>query len=543
MDISSPAIVDDEVNTSPDGNGTDEILSPSSLSRESKRSTQLEKQKSAQATASATLSKLDIEMSQTSIVSDTDDTASNNHTELISKKKPNKRKGTKKQRCFRLKFFFPNSHSHHQKAKVKVKQSKEIGKINEIDVVISSPEKSPYSGSSCTSITHHDDQNIEIQLAEKKIAESIFVNSPINEERKEEEKKELNAPVQPQQEGIFQKLSECLDTMPEVMKSSITTKSKAEIQKEKKLDDFGKKCSVNQNSNLNPSHKNNAAAASSSPQKVKKGGWFPLEGSNFEVRKGPNYAKKKQKESSAESLYESVHCSAFRSDKRASLNDILSIPNDAAFPGGKIPKLDDETIPHLIIIQYQIPSEQPSILKSTIDGPGAQVALYFVPSKRLCDESNALMKNKNDKNVSGAVKLFREWCAKCEDSKAWRSRFKSIARVRQVNGESGSFLKRFNGQPMLVKESSSVRKGVTKEGIRFIEYNVNMHKWAYVAKKGIVALLPQVMGMTIDFGFTIEARDDSEMPENILASITLDGMDPTEMIKLPEDLHVGCRNR
>ena len=53
------------------------------------------------------------------------------------------------------------------------------------------------------------------------------------------------------------------------------------------------------------------------------------------------------------------------------------------------------------------------------------------------------------------------------------NKVKCIAKVRQENADSGSFLKRFNGKPMLIKESSSVKKGVTEEGIRFLEYNVN----------------------------------------------------------------------
>ncbi len=68
----------------------------------------------------------------------------------------------------------------------------------------------------------------------------------------------------------------------------------------------------------------------------------------------------------------------------------------------------------------------------------------------------------------------------------------------------------------------------------------SVHKWAYVPKKGIVSLVPQVMKMTIDLGFAIEAREEGEMPENILASITLDKINPTDLIDLPQDLYVEC---
>ena len=69
-------------------------------------------------------------------------------------------------------------------------------------------------------------------------------------------------------------------------------------------------------------------------------------------------------------------------------------------------------------------------------------------------------------------------------------------------------------------------------------FSFAVHKWAYVPKKGVVSLIPAIMKMTIDIGFTIEAREDSEMPEVILASITMDKIKPTEVVDLPPDLHV-----
>jgi hypothetical protein len=51
------------------------------------------------------------------------------------------------------------------------------------------------------------------------------------------------------------------------------------------------------------------------------------------------------------------------------------------------------------------------------------------------------------------------------------------------------------------------------------------------------------MEMKIDLGFTIEARENAEMPENILASITLEKVNPTEVIQLPTDLHIDCKHK
>mmetsp|Transcript_7946 Transcript_7946/g.11996 ORF Transcript_7946/g.11996 Transcript_7946/m.11996 type:complete len:641 (+) Transcript_7946:309-2231(+) len=311
---------------------------------------------------------------------------------------------------------------------------------------------------------------------------------------------------------------------------------------DKKRREFASKCSVKRNSQLCVTNdENDNGKESSKTGATPSAGWCPLPGSHFLVRKGPNYTRNKKKAPSGPSLYEPVHVHAFRCERRTSLLDTLPIPSvSQLFRGEKLPQIDDERIPHLVIIQYQIPSEQPSMVNNTNDGKGGQLIFYFVASENFCKQSNALLKNchDDDDEVSGAVKLFTQWCSHCEESKAWRSRFKTIAKVRQENADSGSFLRRFNGKPMLVKESSSVQRGTTEEGMRFLEYTVNMHKWAFVPKKGIVSLVPQVLKMTIDLGFTIEAREDRELPEVILASITMDKIKPNELVHLPSELHV-----
>jgi hypothetical protein len=384
------------------------------------------------------------------------------------------------------------------------------------------------SASTCTNTSQMEDQNIEIQIKEQGTeSKDIMINIESANQSTITNTLTSGAECKKGQSFIKKNTAEIMGP-----KSHKTTM-------EKRRYEFGQKCSVKRNSALNAS-----TSANAKNDEPVTSGWYPLNGNNFSVRKGPHYSKTKEKAPSAASLYESIHCICFRSQRRVSLNDTLPIRNINVFPNGRIPRLDDERVPHLLIIQYQIPSVQPSMMKSTDDGLGGQTSFYFVPSEKFCNESNALYNNEKnaDVNVSGAVKLFTEWCARCEDSKEWRSRFKSIARVRQ-EGESGNFLKRFNGKPMLVKESSSVKRGVTEDGIRYLEYNVNMHKWAYVAKKGIVSLIPQAMEMKIDLGFTIEARENAEMPENILASITLEKVNPTEVIQLPTDLHIDCKHK
>lgn len=62
-----------------------------------------------------------------------------------------------------------------------------------------------------------------------------------------------------------------------------------------------------------------------------------------------------------------------------------------------------------------------------------------------------------------------------------------------------------------------------------------VHAWSYIAKKGLVSVIPRIHDMKIDYGFTIEAYDDDEMPECILGSACVKYLDPLSLPQLGPD--------
>lgn len=59
----------------------------------------------------------------------------------------------------------------------------------------------------------------------------------------------------------------------------------------------------------------------------------------------------------------------------------------------------------------------------------------------------------------------------------------------------------------------SSKTGNVVRGPNYIEMDINVHSFAMMAKKGINTLMPFFKDMYINIGFTIEGRDDSELPE------------------------------
>jgi len=72
---------------------------------------------------------------------------------------------------------------------------------------------------------------------------------------------------------------------------------------------------------------------------------------------------------------------------------------------------------------------------------------------------------------------------------------------------------------------------VTKSGsftrhTNYIEFSININKWAYLARKGLYTLTPSFPDFILNLGFTIEARKDEEMPEVLLCGCRILNLDP-----------------
>ena len=69
------------------------------------------------------------------------------------------------------------------------------------------------------------------------------------------------------------------------------------------------------------------------------------------------------------------------------------------------------------------------------------------------------------------------------------------------------FIQGYNGKPALVTKS-----GTFTRHENYIEFTINVNMWAFIAKKGLYALVPTFPDFIFNVGFTIEARKDEEMP-------------------------------
>ena len=241
--------------------------------------------------------------------------------------------------------------------------------------------------------------------------------------------------------------------------------------------------------------------------------WAECSASTFSTRIGPNYAKNKQKAPSLGSLMELVGVDLVRTPSR-----IDDIGSKVTLPDAFTAVTSEEPgVPPLFIINCQVPSEFPTSLFTEItDGPGWSIVYYFrlTPSTRdsIADLSNA----------PPAVKLFAKYCREAPEGEhdpksKWRGRFKAMFRVENMESFGlPSFISSYNGKPVLIRTTGSLRRGD-----KYIEMDINLHRFSSVAKQGLQVLIPYFERMNVTAGFTIESTEDDEMPETLFGTATV----------------------
>ncbi|KAL7547105.1 hypothetical protein ACHAWF_010422 [Thalassiosira exigua] len=232
--------------------------------------------------------------------------------------------------------------------------------------------------------------------------------------------------------------------------------------------------------------------------------WTPVDGTEFKVRKGPNYPKNGGKEGSLESLYEVYCVRYYRSGKRTAggASRIMPLPEMGEFSspgddrtggtveamngkeaaaangeaGGNVsgsnsgnsrhPELKGTAVPDVLVVHFMLPYEPPNVFKQKDDGPGGECVYYLRPSKRFLDEMAGR------KEATPAANLYKRWCETCQHDFAMRSRFKCMALVRDIDKHNFGLLKNYNGKPVLITESGRAQGGYYGD-VRYLEMTAN----------------------------------------------------------------------
>jgi len=242
--------------------------------------------------------------------------------------------------------------------------------------------------------------------------------------------------------------------------------------------------------------------------------WCLIEGSGFNVRSLPNYPKNKLKASSQDSLFDLHAIDIF-----ATPNKIDHILQHVQLPNSE--KADeaenkDNKIPDWLVVNVQIPSYAPNnpIWGATKeDGEGYSLVVYFLIQPAVKEE----LQNPSDKS-SNAIRLLRQFFeSKDEGFDDYKRRFKAIPRLAnpdEVNlGMSlRPLVSTYNGKPFM----TGPRCHSFHRGPNYLEVDVDVHRFCFLARKAVNGLIDMLPTMVIDLAFVVEGTTDEELPEQVL---------------------------
>lgn len=234
--------------------------------------------------------------------------------------------------------------------------------------------------------------------------------------------------------------------------------------------------------------------------------WSRIDSSEFNVRM-PNYSKLKKKGPSPPALYEPFAVDIFSTHERLDhATRKFSLPDDLV-------KVDTHHngVPPIMVIQIQIPVEEPSYMNPVEDGPGWSIMMYF----KITDKT--LSELKDIDTASPAVKLWARWCSQAIEKDELRKRFKFIASCSNLI-ELGvpQRIADYNAKPLLIRRTGTLYRG---ENNSYMEFDMHIHKFDTTAKKAIHYMTSMAGEMFMQIAFVIEGRQEDELPEAVFGAI------------------------
>ena len=239
--------------------------------------------------------------------------------------------------------------------------------------------------------------------------------------------------------------------------------------------------------------------------------WSGVEWENIQLRVGPDYRKHRLKRPTTQPLLDCVGVDVFRVDQKITTNLSSSLERHAEYLPREVIAAarggDPTALPSFFVVSVAMPGysgPQP-------DGPGLKILFYLTTPPSLsarADPAAVLLREFLDGAASGHMKRG------CK----FYDRFKVIGRVLQMDGQPGlllrSMLSKFNGTPMLWRFFGIWGNCGRAGGVAYV--NLDFCTGGRLKNTAFAQGLPAFKWAIFDMSWTIESRDNSEMPEVLL---------------------------
>ncbi len=256
--------------------------------------------------------------------------------------------------------------------------------------------------------------------------------------------------------------------------------------------------------------------------------WAAPDPTTFLIR-SKGYMKDKIKVPALCSLYTLVECDNFSFDTKVdhiAEHVELPVPSEEALEASKRLQL-----PPLLIVHLQMPMYSPSLFGPN-NGDTCSL-IYYSELNGACEAPEYAL--------DMARRLIQDGVE--EDGQRTRDRLKLLPRIVNVDewGELAplsntelKLVKNYNGKPLLMRPQQRFFTG--QEG-QYFEIDVDIHNYAYIARRAFYGYVPRLGPAVFENGFVIQGNNENELPEILLMCARVFRIDFTKTKKLEQNAH------
>ncbi|TMW92197.1 hypothetical protein EJD97_013367, partial [Solanum chilense] len=242
--------------------------------------------------------------------------------------------------------------------------------------------------------------------------------------------------------------------------------------------------------------------------------WSSVEPNTFKIR-GKNFFRDKKKDFA-------LNCAAFYPFGADVFLSPRKIDHIARFV--ELPAIDSSSeVPSILVVNLQIPLYPPAIFQNEYDGEGMNFVLYFKLSENYSTEMPVQFQENLQRLIHDEIEKIKGFPR--DTNAPFRERLKFLGRVvntedLQLSAAEKKLLNAYNEKPVLSRPQHEFYLGEN-----YFEIDLDIHRFNYLARKGVESFKDRLKNCVLDFGLTIQGNKADDLPENMLCCIRMNEID------------------